>query len=146
MPKHMGPSILSMANTGSDTNCSQVFNCTVKSEWLDGKPMVFGKVEEDMNIVEAMECHGPGMAEPPRSSLMLTVDNSGFPDGTSGKELTSQCRRHKRHRFDLCVRNIRWKRAWQPTPVFLPRKSHEQRSLAGYSPWSHKESDMTEVT
>ena len=54
--------------------------------------MVFGKAEEDMNIVEAMECYGPGMAEPPRSSLMLTVDNSAFPGGTSGKELTSQCR------------------------------------------------------
>ena len=34
----------------------------------------------------------------------------------------------------------------QPTPIFLPGESHGQRSLAGYSPWSHKESDMTEVT
>ena len=36
--------------------------------------------------------------------------------------------------------------AWQPTPVFLPGESHEQRSLAGYSPWGCKESDMTEAT
>ena len=35
-------------------------------------------------------------------------------------------------------------RKWQPTPVFLPGEFHRQRSLAGYSPWSHKESDMTE--
>ena len=34
----------------------------------------------------------------------------------------------------------------QPTPVFLPGESHGQRKLAGYSPWDHKESDMTEVT
>ena len=34
-------------------------------------------------------------------------------------------------------------RKWQPTPVFLPGKSHGQRSVAGYSPWSHKESDTT---
>ena len=34
-------------------------------------------------------------------------------------------------------------RAWQPTPVFLPGESHEQGSLAGYSPWGQKESDMT---
>ena len=34
--------------------------------------------------------------------------------------------------------------SWQPTPVFLPGKSHEQRSLAAYSPWDHKESDATE--
>ena len=36
--------------------------------------------------------------------------------------------------------------AWQPTPVFLPGESHEQRSLAGYSPWCHKESETTEET
>ena len=37
-----------------------------------------------------------------------------------------------------------WKRAWQPTPVFLPGESHGQRSLAGCSPWCQKKSDMTE--
>ena len=38
------------------------------------------------------------------------------------------------------------RRAWQPTPVFLPRESHGQRSLVGYSPWGRKESDTTEAT
>ena len=37
-----------------------------------------------------------------------------------------------------------WGRKRQPTPLFLPGKSHGQRSLVGYSPWGHKESDMTE--
>ena len=37
-----------------------------------------------------------------------------------------------------------WRRKWQPTPIFLPRKSHRQSSLAGYNPWGHKELDMTE--
>ena len=37
-----------------------------------------------------------------------------------------------------------WRRKWQPTPVFLPGKSHRQRSLIGYSPWGRKESDTTE--
>ena len=45
------------------------------------------------------------------------------------------------------VRSLDWKdplkRKWQPTPVFLPGKSHGQRSLAGYSPWGRKESDTT---
>ena len=41
---------------------------------------------------------------------------------------------------------IPWRRAWQPTPVFLPGESHGQRSLAGYTPWVHKESDTTEAT
>ena len=39
---------------------------------------------------------------------------------------------------------MHWRRKWQPTPVFLPGESHGQRSLAGYSPWGRKESDMTE--
>ena len=37
-----------------------------------------------------------------------------------------------------------WRRKWQPSPVFLPEKSHGQRSLVGYSPWGHKKSDITE--
>ena len=39
---------------------------------------------------------------------------------------------------------IPWRRKWQSTPVLLPGKSHGQRSLVGYSPWGHKESDTTE--
>jgi len=41
---------------------------------------------------------------------------------------------YKRARFDPWVGTIPWRRAWQPTPVFLPGESHEQRSLAGYNP------------
>ena len=47
-------------------------------------------------------------------------------------------------RFDPWVGKITWRRVWQPTPVFLPGKSHGQRSLVGYSPWAHTDSDMTE--
>ena len=46
--------------------------------------------------------------------------------------------------FHPWVRKMPWRRKWQPTPVFLPGKSHEQKSLAGYSPWGCKESYMTE--
>ena len=42
------------------------------------------------------------------------------------------------------VRKIPWRREWQPTPIFLPGESHGQRSLAGYSPWGHRELDTTE--
>ena len=68
----------------------------------------------------------------------------GFPGGASGKEFTSQCRRCKRHAFGPWFGKIPWRRERQPTPVFLPGESHGQRSLAGYSPWGHKESDTTE--
>ena len=67
-----------------------------------------------------------------------------FPGGASGKEPACQCKRCKRLRFDPWVRKIPWKRKWQPTSLFLPGKSHGQRSLAGYSPWDCKESNMTE--
>ena len=47
-------------------------------------------------------------------------------------------------RFDPWVRKIPWRRAWQPTPGFLPEELHGQRSLVGYSPWGRKELDTTE--
>ena len=45
--------------------------------------------------------------------------------------------------FDPWCRDVLWKREWLPTPVFLPGKSHGQRSLVGYSPWGCKELDTT---
>ena len=72
--------------------------------------------------------------------------NWDFPACSSDKEPICQFRRCKRHRFDPRVGKIPWRRAWQPTPAFLPGESRGQKSLAGYSPWGHKESDMTEAT
>ena len=65
---------------------------------------------------------------------------------THGKESACQCRRCRRYRIDLGVGKILWRRKWQPTPIFLPGKPQVQRSLAGYHPWDHKESNMTEHT
>ena len=48
--------------------------------------------------------------------------------------------------FDSWVEKIPWRREWLPTPVLLLGESHGQRSLAGYSPWGHTESDTTEAT
>ena len=56
----------------------------------------------------------------------------------SGKESTCQHKRRRRHRFDPWVRKIPWTRKRQPSLVLLPGRSHEQRSLEGYSPWGHK--------
>ena len=47
-------------------------------------------------------------------------------------------------RFNSWVRKTPWRRAWLPTPVFLPGESHGQKSLAGHSPWGHKELDLSE--
>ena len=65
----------------------------------------------------------------------------GFPGGPDGKESSCNAGRPGFHPW---VGKIPWRRAWQPTPVFLPGESHGQRSLAGYSPWGRKESDATE--
>ena len=60
---------------------------------------------------------------------------------TIKKRVCLQCRRP---RFNPWVRKIPWRRAWQPTPIFLPGESHGQKSLAGYSPWGCKDLDTTE--
>jgi len=62
----------------------------------------------------------------------------GLPRWCNGKESAHQWRRVKRCEFDPWVRKIPWRRNWQPTPVFLPGKSHGQRSLVGYIPWGYK--------
>ena len=70
----------------------------------------------------------------------------GFLGRTSGKESACQCRRPKRHRFNPWVGKIPKRRAQEPTAMLLARESLGQRSLAGYSPQGHKESDAIEVT
>ena len=64
----------------------------------------------------------------------------GLPGWLNGKESACQC---SRCGFDPWVGKIPWRWKWQPTPIFLLGKSQGQRSLAGYSPWGSKESDMT---
>ena len=61
----------------------------------------------------------------------------GLPWWLTGKEYACQA-------GDDGVEKLFWWREWQPTPAFLPGESHGQRSLVGYSPWGHKESDTTE--
>ena len=58
--------------------------------------------------------------------IWIEYDKVGFPGGTRGKEPAWQCRQTKRHGFDPWVGKIPWRRAWQPTLVFLP----------GESPWT----------
>ena len=70
-----------------------------------------------------------------------------FSGGASGKEPSCQCRIRKKCGFDPgSGRSPGGEHGNPPTPVFLSGESHGQRRLGGYSPWGHKELDMTEVT
>ena len=77
--------------------------------------------------------NGEGILETNFCILQITFWN--FPGGSSGKERTCQYKKLKRHGFHPWVRKIPWRRAWQPTTVFLPGESHRWRSLMDYSPW-----------
>ena len=68
------------------------------------------------------------------SEIFPPQKSPGFPGGTSGKEPACYCRRRKRCGFYPWVGKIPWRRARQPTPVFLPGESHGRKSLVGYSP------------
>ena len=78
-------------------------------------------------------------------TMTAIFTTKGLPRRRSGEEPACQRGRPRRHGSDPWVGKIPWRRARQPTPVFLPGESHGQRSLAGYSPRGCKELDTTEA-
>ena len=115
------------ANSGDARHTGSVPGLERSSGEGNGNPFQYSCLENFMN-------RGPWWATVHGVSKSQTR-LSDFTFSFSGKESTCQCRRH---RFDPWVGKILWRRKWQPTPVVLPGKSYGQRSLSGYSPWSHE--------
>ena len=80
---------------------------------------------------------------PKTKCLLISWLQWWFPGGSVVKNLPANAR-DMRLGLDSWVVEIPWSRKWQLILVFLPRESHGQRSLVGYSPQAHKKSDMTE--
>ncbi|XP_034067806.1 peptidyl-prolyl cis-trans isomerase A-like [Gymnodraco acuticeps] len=72
--KHTGPGILSMANAGPNTNGSQFFICTSKTEWLDGRHVVFGSVKEGLDVIKKVEAFG---SQSGQTSKRITIADCG---------------------------------------------------------------------
>ena len=94
----------------------------------------------DMNMVrlqemvrgkEAWRAAVHGVTESDTTGRLNNNNNVCLPRWHSGEELACRCRRVRLYPW---VQKIPWRRAWQPTPVFLPGESHGQRSLVGRGP------------
>ena len=94
-----------------------------------------------LTLCDPVDCSTPSFLSFTIYLSLLKLKSTGA--SSVGKESACQYRRHKRCGFDPWVGKIPWKRKWQPTPIFLPGKSHGQRSLVCYSPWCCKLSNST---
>ena len=100
------------------------------------QPWIFiGRTDADCSPWGCKESDATGRLIPQpdlRGRRGWRLSSISLPWWLSGQQFVCQYMRHRRHQFDPWVERIYWRRKWQPLPVFLPGKSHGQRSLEGY--------------
>ena len=100
-------------------------------------------IKNDINIGATIAYQDKNIKRP----LILLIMGTGSLDRNgNGFGFKSNIYKELSDMFvEIMLKNsLVWRRKWQPSPVFLPGKSHAQRSLVGYSPWGCRESDTTE--
>ena len=125
--------------------CFKTCMCPCALSIAVGFSLEFSKQEYRSGLPFSPPRDLPHPGTEPRSLVSCVASwmgyHCGLPCWLRGQSVCLQCWRPG---FSPWVGKIPWRREWLPLPAFLPGESHEQRSLAGYSPWGHKESDMTE--
>ena len=116
--------------------CQHPFRSQPEGSW----PVLQSHVPPSAYLLQ--QCCGPAWSPGPQGDSAASV--LGILDGNMVKNLPSDTGDARERRFSPLIGKIPWRRKWQPTPVFLPGKFHGRRSLVGYSPQGHKESDMTD--
>ena len=119
-------------------------SCWGKANWMQSLGLAGETRDKDRFHLTSRSAKDHSCLSLRMRTKCLPLTPKGFSGGTVGKESACQCRRHFSNGFNPWVRKIPLRRKWQPILAFSPGQSHGQRSLVGYSPWSHKESDTTE--
>ena len=132
---------------GDTTNCRVSRKKAAEGREGSGNPR-FGSILSYLGFLGSSDdkesaCNAGDPGSITRSGRSLGA-GIGYPLQYSWASLVAQMVKNLPTMLKTWVEKIPWRREWQPTPVFLPGDPHGQRSLGGYSPWGHKESDTTE--